>query len=289
LRIILTRLAGVFAAAAIAVLLVAPSAPATGIIVGSPLTAKFSAFPIGGTTPLTVANTVLPEEHATLTSPVNGTVVSWRITDAKGGPFKLRVLRPVTGGIYKGVGTSKPGVPAGLGLHAFPTNLAIRIGDLIGLDDTTPPDLVNNKPGDQIGRAVIPGATVSGWSPIIADGTTAGPYLSVGSTELGFNATVEPTPFSFGKVRHNKHRGTAILTVNAPDPGRLVLFGKGLKRIRRNVANAGRVKLPIKPKGSVRGKLDHTGKAKVGAKVTFTLPGVSADTKTRRLTLRKRL
>jgi hypothetical protein len=283
MRIVRTRAAGILAAAAIAALLVAPSAFAAEIIVGSPLSAKFTSLPIGGTTALTAANTALPEPDALLRSPVNGTVVKWRITGAKGGPFRLRVLRPAGGGSYKGIDTSRPAsnpdLPA-LGLQTFPANLPIQAGDLIGLD--------NVDPTDQIGTANTAGAGVSGWSPPLADGATAAPFLTVGNKEFGFNATVEPTPFSFGKVKRNKHTGTATLTVNAPGPGRLVLFGKGLWTVKRHATDVGAVKLPIKAKGKERHKLNENGKRRVAAKVTFTFsPPVSSVTDTRKLTLRK--
>jgi hypothetical protein len=285
MRTIRTRIAGVFAAAAIAALLVAPSAFAAQIIVGSPLSEKFTSLPIGGDNALTAANTALPEADANLRSPVNGTIVKWRITGAKGGPFRLRVLRPAGKGTYTGVGTSRPAsnpqIPVALGLQTFTANLPIQTGDLIGLD--------NVDPADQIGTATTPGAGVSGWSPVLADGDTAAPFLSVGNKEWGFNATVEPTRFSFGKVKRNKHTGEAKLTVNAPGPGRILLFGKGLWTVKRFARDVGEVKLPIKAKGKARHKLNENGKRRVAAKVTFTFsPPVSADTDTRKLTLRKK-
>jgi hypothetical protein len=284
LRIIRTRTAGAFAAAAIAALLVASSVQADEIIVGSPLSAKFTSLPIGGGVALTTANTALPEPDARLRSPVNGTVVKWRITGAKGGPFSLRVLRRAGGGTYTGVGTSKPAsnpdIPVALGLQTFAANLPIQAGDLIALDDTATTD--------QIGTAATPGASVSGWNPALADGATAAPYLTVGNKEFGFNATVEATPFSFGKVERNKHTGEATLTVNAPGPGRILLQGKGLWTVKRQATDVGELKLPIKAKGETRHKLNENGKRRVAAKVTFTFsPPVAANTDTRKLTLRK--
>jgi len=52
------------------------------------------------------------------------------------------------------------------------------------------------------------------------------------------------TPFSFGKLKRNKRKGTATLSVNVPGPGTLVLAGKGLvkkrpgERARRAIAKA---------------------------------------------------
>jgi tripartite motif-containing protein 71 len=66
--------------------------------------------------------------------------------------------------------------------------------------------------------------------------------------------------FSFGKVKKNKRKGTASLTVVVPGPGQLALTGKGLKRsgagaARERASAAGSVKLLIKAKGTKRRKL----------------------------------
>ena len=48
---------------------------------------------------------------ANLTSPADGTIVRWRIVEATGGPFYLRVLTPVGGTTYTGAGTGPPADP----------------------------------------------------------------------------------------------------------------------------------------------------------------------------------
>jgi hypothetical protein len=237
---------------------------------------------IGGGMPLTFANQVLPEPGANLTSPVSGTVVDWRIIDAAGGPFKLRVLHPAAGGAFTGAGTSSPGTPMGLGVQLFSTNLPIQAGDLIALDDTST--------SDTIGIANT-GAVAEGWRPQLADGATRAPVLSASSVEIGFNADVRPVSnlFSFGSVKRNKSKGTATLTATVPDPGPLVLFGKGLKKFTTSPSAPGDVKLLVKPKGKVKKKLNEDGKAKVKAKITFSPSGIGPGTQTKKLTLRKHL
>lgn len=106
--------------------------------------------------------------------------------------------------------------------------------------------------------------------------------------------------FSFGKLRRNKKRGTAKLTVTVPGPGTLALVGKGLVRQRPGVAlrttnalaktvnAAGPVKLKIKPKGNKKRRLDSTGAANVKAKVTYTPTGGLPNTKTKRIKLVER-
>jgi hypothetical protein len=79
---------------------------------------------------------------------------------------------------------------------------------------------------------------------------------------------------SFGKVKRNRHRGTATLPVKVPGRGTIALSGKGVKAepasASVSVTGEGTVKLPIRPKGKVKKSLRANGKAKVRVKVTFT-------------------
>ena len=79
-----------------------PSAEAATVVVGSPLAGTFNTGVTFKEQP-TLANTSLADPSANVTSPVSGMVVSWRMTGFYlGGPFKLRILRPVGGGTLGG-------------------------------------------------------------------------------------------------------------------------------------------------------------------------------------------
>lgn len=130
----------------------------------------------------TWANTGLPP-GANLTSPSDGTIVRWRIVEATGGPFRLRVLTPVGGITYTGAGTGPPVTPTTNATETFPANLPIKAGQIVGYDNT------NNS--DAIGFTTATGATYTDWNPALADGDTlpyTNPYGANG--ELGFNADV---------------------------------------------------------------------------------------------------
>ena len=130
----------------------------------------------------TWANTGLPP-GANLTSPSDGTIVRWRIVEATGGPFRLRVLTPVGGITYTGAGTGPPVTPTTNATETFPANLPIKAGQIVGYDNT------NNS--DTIGFTTATGATYTDWNPALADGDTlpyTNPYGANG--ELGFNADV---------------------------------------------------------------------------------------------------
>lgn len=101
--------------------------------------------------------------------------------------------------------------------------------------------------------------------------------------------------FSFNKLKRNKHKGTATLSVNVPGPGTLSLTGKGVKTQRlggatasKVVAAAGAVKLLVKAKGKAKHKLNKTGKARVKASVTFAPTGGVPATQTKSVKLIKK-
>jgi hypothetical protein len=171
--------------AVVALLSFGSNARAATVTVGSPLTALFTASNFNAVA--TVANRALPEPGAHVTSPVSGAVVRWRVLEAAGGPFRLRVLRPAGGVSYTGAGTSGPETPSGPGLQTFATNLPIQAGDAIGLD--------NGNELDMIGVATVPGAQFLFWEPPLPDGSTlAGGTEDTEEREIAFNADVQPRP-----------------------------------------------------------------------------------------------
>ncbi|HVQ58097.1 MAG TPA: IPT/TIG domain-containing protein [Solirubrobacterales bacterium] len=163
---------------------IASAAQGATVTVGSLHTDVVESTTAGSTGTLTFANPVVGL-GGLATSPVDGTIVRWHITGATGGPFTLRVLRPVPGG-YMGVATSGGAVPSSLGTQTFATSLPIRAGDLIGLN-------TSNKT-DQVGAAIAPGSLVAAWQPALPEGTTSGPTVTASNAEVTFNAEVQPAP-----------------------------------------------------------------------------------------------
>jgi len=183
-------------AACVFALLAAGSAQASTVTVGS-------VFPPGSAPTAfgqvqTFFNTALPEKGANLASPVNGTIVRWRVKDAEGGPFRLRILRPNGSGGYMAAGTSNPASPSGTGLQTFTANLPIHAGDLIGVDPSND--------ADKIGVGEVPSASYGFIFPPPFDTATVAPSGSVGGKEIALSAEVQPTPAvsstspSFGSV-----------------------------------------------------------------------------------------
>jgi hypothetical protein len=115
---------------------------------------------------------------------------------------------------------------------------------------------------------------------------------------LAVNAGVPSNRFSFGKLRRNKKKGTATLTVRVSAPGKLTLRAKGAVKQRPGAAGmtvsrkiqAGvkAVKLRIRAKGGKKRKLERTGSAVVPLRVTYSPTGGTPRTKRRPVVLIQR-
>ena len=135
----------------------------------------------------------------------------------------------------------------------------------------------------------------------------ASPYTtSVTAATLGLTTpssgsslkTQVSNQFSFRKLKLNKDKGTATLTVKVSGAGTLALGGKGIVKQRlaaraatasKAVGGPGKVNLKIKSKGAKKATLNRTGKVTVKAKVTFTPTGGTAATHSKKFTLKKNL
>jgi hypothetical protein len=113
--------------------------------------------------------------------------------------------------------------------------------------------------------------------------------------------STNPNTLKLGKLKKNKKKGTATISVDVSGPGTLSLNGAGLVKQRpasflrtagplsKAVSEAGAVTLKVKAKGRKKRKLNHSGKVKVKAKITYTPTGGTAITSTKRITLKKTL
>jgi PASTA domain len=84
------------------------------------------------------ACTYIPFNNAyspSLVVPYDGMITSFAINSGStGGMVSLRIIRPAAGGRFTGAGTSAPVTIAG-GVQSATTNLPVRTGDLIGLEN----------------------------------------------------------------------------------------------------------------------------------------------------------
>jgi hypothetical protein len=177
------------AAASTCALVIASSAQAATVTVGSPLIGSFKQEgPIEASGEVgTAANLALGDSGAIATSPVDGVIVRWHLLEGEGGPFRLRILRGTGGPVYTAVGSSAPVTASGIKFETFTTSLPIRAGDTIGLDLPV---------GAKIGvdTKAPPASVFAIWKPMLGEGATLPYSEAAGSGEWGFNAEVQPAP-----------------------------------------------------------------------------------------------
>jgi hypothetical protein len=82
----------------------------------------------------------------------------------------------------------------------------------------------------------------------------------------------------FAGLVKNRRNGSAVLFVRVPGPGRVILNGRGVRRLARRARRAMRVRLPIKPKVRLRHFVKRHGKGRIRVEVTFRPVGGESRT-----------
>jgi hypothetical protein len=221
--------------------------------------------------------------------PSTGGVTAWTLTG-----WRTRAVSPdqtMTMKMFRKVGDPARFMVVGhegphglaIGLNTFAANLQVKSGDVLGLHSVT-----NDTPC----AFDAPGETILFRDPSnLADGEsgdfeTDDPFL--------VNATAEITPvnaFTLGKLKR-KSNGTAVLSVNVPNPGELAVSGKGVKGSAAAVAAkqvpAGTATLVIRAKGKKKAKLADTGKVTVKPNISFTPTGGATSVQARKVKLKRK-
>jgi hypothetical protein len=223
------------------------------------------------------------------------TITSWSHNAAVGAGQMLtfKVFRPVSGLTFQQVAHDGPRSIAPSTVNTFSVNLAVKPGDLIGLNDV---NATISNPNACFFAA--PGDTIPERAGNLADGES-GLFDSL-DTDARINLTAEVKPsnaFGFAALTRNKKKGVAFLAFDVPGPGQLALSGKGVKRLAAGagahsslaVTGPGIAKLKVKATGKKRAKLLDTGKVKVITQVTYTPTGGDPNTLTRKVKLKKNL
>jgi hypothetical protein len=73
----------------------------------------------------------------------------------------------------------------------------------------------------------------------------------------------------FSGFRRNLRSGTAIVFVSVPGPGRVILHGRGIRRLARFVGQPRRLRLVVRPKVPLMHYLKHHRKGIIRAAITF--------------------
>ncbi len=110
-------------------------------------------------------------------------------------------------------------------------------------------------------------------------------------TPVSAGGTISILPsnqFAIGRLSLNRRKGTGSFAVTVPGPGRLVLAGKGVKKVTKRVKRAGKVKLPIRARGKALERLLREGKVRVPLAISFTPDGGTTLFKHKTVTLIKK-
>jgi hypothetical protein len=89
-------------------------------------------------------------------------------------------------------------------------------------------------------------------------------------------------------LRLNRRNGSAVLFVRVAGPGRVILKGRGVRRLSRGAPRAKVVRLPIKPKVRLRHFLKRHGKGRIRVEVTFKPTGGIPGTLEKVIVLRRK-
>jgi hypothetical protein len=277
--------------------LIAPSSSSAAVTIGSNLGRAPDGPPgcAGGTCTFALGSLTNPSYAAPngVTSPVNGTVTTWRIrAGATSTATSFRVIRPLGGGLYTGAGTSATVTPPINATTPFSTQLPIQIGDLIGIDccATAGGIYFRDAGGDRLR-----------WdSPSLADGGP-GRAPATQDSETLINAEIEPTSaFTIGKVK-KLDNGNLRVTAVLPNAGTLVAGDRRdpntgasaaakepryLKRKTTAVTGAGTVTFKVKATEAAREALEDRSRVKAKLRLKFTATDGSPAVATKKTTLK---
>lgn len=273
-------------------LLAAPSAGHGAITIGSDLgDANSIGIGCGGST-CTRVQTSLPADDQSpggVSSPVNGTVVLWRVKSiaaATQQPIEFRVVSPAAGGQFTGGGVSATVTPPDVdGVTPFVTSIPIKIGDLLGLN-------FNNSTNQYFGLSAGPNSGQL-FNPELLPNSTRTPQSNT-SEQLLVNADIEPTAKFTSLKKKAKKGGKVKLTVGLPNPGSLVAGDKKDKSVvavaaakkpslvkakRVQVSAPGTLGVLLKPTKAAKSSLAAGRTPKAKLKLVFTPTGGSPFTK----------
>jgi hypothetical protein len=225
-----------------------------------------------------------------VSSPVNGTVIRWRIRSTASAtqlPIAFRVISPVSGGQFKGGGSSATVTPPDItGVSQFDDSVPIKLGDLLGLN-------FGGGTNEYFGISAGPNSGQL-FNPTLLEGSTRSPQNNT-TEQLLVNADIEPTS-AFTATAKGKKGGKVKVTVDLPNPGELRVGDKkdlasasAKRRLTQSTVQAGApgtVVLKVNATKSARSLLARKGKLFAKLKLVFTPTGGSAASKVVRVKLK---
>jgi hypothetical protein len=90
-----------------------------------------------------------------------------------------------------------------------------------------------------------------------------------------------------GRLTRNTRRGTAVIVVRVPGRGKLVLMGRGIRKVTKRPVRPSKIRLRVTPTRMTRSRLARTGRVKVRATLRFSDPASGSHTRKRTIELRR--
>jgi hypothetical protein len=252
----------------------------------------------------------------------HGVLTSWRFHssgDSAAGAVRLKIFRYTgTDLVFKVLAESSLKTLEPDTAYDFKERIPVDQGDLLGLTAVGDAEVGITVPGTpqnqlaQFGGGDIPpgqtGTATIAW-PDLRPSVAATVESDADRDGFGDDtqdkcpvdrATQALCQFSFGRLKRNKKRGTAVLPVTVPGAGTLSLSGRGVAGQQANtsraasaggraVASASTVKLLVKGKGKKKKTLNETGKVKLNLAITYTPTGGDPSTQSIKVKLTKKL
>jgi hypothetical protein len=210
-----------------------------------------------------------------------GTITSWSTrSSGAGATYVFKVFRRTSDPDIFQVIARAPPHELTSGVNTVPVNIAVRSGDMIGLNES---DGLNSCTFSQAGDGVL----TRGGS--LSDGAS-GQFGPQNDVRLNLSAVLVPSnAFTISSVTRDRKQGSATVLVNVSNPGILTISGKGLKkRPTKNIAVAGTAQFNIASAGVRRRKLERTGTLTLTPTLTFLPTAGEPASQTFAVKLKKR-
>jgi len=170
---------------AVALALALPGSAGAAVTIGDDTSTAGNDDLICGMAPVC---TFVQTQHGSrpVTAPFDGVIVRWRMRAVVTGSFRLRVVRPLGGGLFTGAGTSADTPVVAPAERTMTTRLPIAAGDNIGVDVPSG--------GAAIARRSVAGGLWEEFTPALADSSAprSSDVVPVNPEALVLNADIEP-------------------------------------------------------------------------------------------------
>jgi hypothetical protein len=225
--------------------------------------------------------------------PGTGTITSWATFGGEPFPRQLtmKMFRKIGDpDLYQVVGHDGPRnvVPGDTTGNTFGVSIAVKPGDVLGFHTPS---------GSQECAIPVAGDQYFARLSDLQDGQY-GTFSPETDYRLNIQATFVPdNTFGLAATQRNKKKGTATLTFNLPNPGKLTGAGKGARVSVTTSGTVGSVLAPnsgpsqllVKAKGKQKRKLNETGMVKLRLSVTYTPTGGDPSTQSVKVRLKKKI